>query len=159
MGCEPKPYDPNAAFTPLTRPLAERWAYCKRSEEGPFFGDFPTWRDAVLDALHHEQDVRVGCWVGKCEPPVDPENYITADHIIEHIACQDEYNGEWAGDWPGATKEQEDELTDALRSVVAEWIDRHGLHPKFFTIPCPVFVTKEEALDPACDPFAARAAK
>lgn len=135
--------------------MGERWAY---SRDGEFYrGDFADWREAALDALHDAAE-GASVWVGQCEPPVDPEHYIDADFLIEHIACQDDFNGEWAEDWPGATQAQMDELTDSVRAVIAEWLDRHKLRPRFFTVPCGVQVTEAEALDPACDPFAPRPA-
>lgn len=133
--------------------MGEQWAY-SRNEDGTYFGDFPDWRSAALDALHGYEDIRPGIWVGRCEPPVDPEHFIDANLILDHICCQDEYCGDWSDGWPGESQEQHDELTDAIRSVLAEWFDRHKLRPKFFTVPAPFFVTLSEAQDPAFDPMA-----
>lgn len=134
--------------------MSDRWAYSKNGEV--YFGDFADWREAALEGL--QAHAKESIWVGRCEPPPDPENYIDADFLIEHIGCQDDYNHEWAEDWPNATQDQMDELTDSVRAVIAEWIDRHKLAPKFFTIPDGVQVTEAEAMDPECDPFAAKPA-
>jgi hypothetical protein len=127
----------------------EQWSYSRCGES--YSGGFTSWREAALEAFHGTDDSSV--WVGRCEPPIDPESFIDADFLIEHIQVQDEYNHEWAEGWPGATQEQEDELTDAVRAVLAEWLDRHGLRPRFYTIPHGFQVTPEQAEDPTFDPF------
>jgi hypothetical protein len=42
--------------------------------------------------------------------------------------------GESADDWPNATKEQRQELTETVRKVVGEWLDKHGLQPWFYAV-------------------------
>jgi hypothetical protein len=42
--------------------------------------------------------------------------------------------GDYAADWPGASKEQERELQKAVEQVVAEWIARHSLKPPFMNV-------------------------
>lgn len=122
----------------------EKWAYSRDQEQ--YHGDFATWWDAVLGGLPRDADDSAGVWVGKCEPPWPPEDHGFADVVIEHIQEQDDYRGEWADDWPGASKEQYAELEALLSAALAGWLDKHGLRPKFFTVPESQCRTKGEAL-------------
>lgn len=127
--------------------MSDKWAYSTDGDQ--YVGEFEHWHEAASEGLDESSGDVV--WVGRCEPPTDPENYIDADFLMDHIRCQDEYNHEWAEDWPGATQAQMDELTDAVRHVIAEWIDRHGLAPKFFSIPDPIRVTRDQVEDKSFD--------
>ena len=70
-------------------------------------------------------------WVGKCVPPPRPEDMWCAEDWLEHVSVQDSYSGEWAEDWDGSTRVQRNELEQEVRSVLAAWLDRHNLRPKF----------------------------
>lgn len=69
--------------------------------------------------------------VGQYRDPVQPEEFVEASDIIDHVLCQDEYCGDWADGVLDCSPEQKDELTAALRTTVGTWLDRHGLRPEF----------------------------
>ena len=126
---------------------SEHWAYSRDREM--FHGDYPTWWEAVHIATSEKDGPDAGVWVGLCVPPWPPEHISIADIVLEHIACQDDYSGDWAADWPDASKAQETELDDMLRAVLAAWLDKHDLRPKWFTVPKSEWKTRAEATE-AC---------
>lgn len=103
--------------------MAGKWGYTDGGES--YFGTFGTPEEAAIESgLDHVQ-------VGQFREPVMPESVIDADDLIEQIICQDDYNNDWGEDWPDDTEKQRDELTAAVRKVFGEWLDKHGLRPKW----------------------------
>lgn len=94
-------------------------------------GSFASIREAFDAAAPQSSERPV--WVGEMHAPA-AEEYVDADLVLDHITCQDEYSLEAADDWPGATKEQRQELTEALQKTVGEWLDRHKLRENFFLV-------------------------
>lgn len=93
-----------------------------------YYGRYAT----VQEALNEANSDR--CWIGIATPPPSPETMWHAEDWLEHVSVQDSYCGEWAEDWDESTKSQRDELEDEVRRVMAAWLDRHGLRPKFWTV-------------------------
>ena len=112
------------------------------TNEESYSGEYLSEMEALEEAFAHEDDDVV--WVGECVPPTQPEDYWNAEDWIEHVACQDEYSGEYAEDWDQSTKEQREELERGVSKVMAAWLDRHNLRPKFFSIKNPKRVTREQ---------------
>lgn len=102
------------------------------ADEEHYHGCFESIEDAIEEASQ-------GCayetfWVGECEQPRQPELYWNADDWLELVGCQDEYQGEYAEDWDDSTAEDHEELEEEVRKVMAEWLDRKKLRPKFFIV-------------------------
>lgn len=106
--------------------------YCySQHEDGRYHGGFNTEAAAIDEAV---SDGLTDFWTGKSKTPSQPEDYWCADDWLEHVACQDEYGGDYAMDWDDSTREQQKELEEKVRAVMADWLDRHNLRPKFFTV-------------------------
>jgi hypothetical protein len=102
------------------------------SNEEIYYGSYGTIEEAIDDAVNsHEYTV---FWVGRCVPATQPEEWWNAEDWLEHVSCQDDYSSEWAEDWDDSTKEQRAELEGAVRKVMADWLDKHNLRPKFYNI-------------------------
>lgn len=94
--------------------------------------DAPDARDADDEIVLHNREIDVGIFT----QPTPPEEYIFGsslidimreieddDYILEGCGCEDFLSN--------VTKQQEDELEDAVRAAVAAWLDKHDLRPKW----------------------------
>ena len=106
-------------------------SYSYSYDEGRYFGTFATPEEAATEAFAGNSMAR--CWVGEKYQPC-AEGYLDADLLIEHIACQDEYCVDSADGWPDATKEQLQDLTDGVRKLFGDWLDRHKLRENFWLV-------------------------
>lgn len=117
----------------MAREVAGKWGYSLNEEN--YLGMFDTEqeakaeavKEAIAEALDTEEEIII-CQYRKAS---DPEVFVDADLLLEHSGCQDDYSGDWGDCWPGETKEQNQELTDAVQKVYAEWLDKHDLRPKW----------------------------
>jgi hypothetical protein len=109
------------------------YAYSTNDED--FTGGFSSPENALQEGFHENQDdPEIDITVGKCVPPPCSE-LLDADLLLEHIVCQDQYQGEWAESaLDGISKEAKQELTDNLRALFESWLNKHDLHPTFFVI-------------------------
>lgn len=123
--------------------LSDPARYSFSTDEETYQGDFATAEEAHNEAASH---VGVGArfWVGEQTKP-RPEDYWRADDWLERLCDQDEFSAEWADDWDQSTPTQQEELNREVRAVLAAWLDRHNLRPKFFNIirPRKFFVASE----------------
>lgn len=103
--------------------------YCYSTNQERYYGEYGS-REEALEAARDDGGEGT-IWTGLAVTP-DPADWIGAEDIIEHIQCQDDFAGEHAEDWPGETVAQRNELTEAVIEVFNQWMDRHGLRPKFF---------------------------
>lgn len=115
-----------------------RWGHSRDGEL--YTGFFDTREEALAEARANDSE-----FIGQYRDPISPEACIEADLLTEHVLCQDDYCGEWAEGVLDFTKEQEAELTAAIRRVFGEWIDRHGLRPGFGIVEKPETVEPEMA--------------
>ena len=119
------------------------------SSDGENYGHvtFPTKEDAIEEGeeLYDGEPFHVG----KLERPIQPEDFFDADDWLEHVSCQDDYAGEHCEDWDDSTPEQRVELTIEVRKVMAAWLDRHNLRPKFWNVPNPEYVEPNAKLSDA----------
>lgn len=97
-------------------------------DEETCYGEFGTIEEAVAEGL--ESGHRF-VWAGKLRDPCQPETYWQAMDWIEDVVCQDDYSHDCAENSLRATRQQQEELEDAVRKVMAEWLNRHGLRPTF----------------------------
>lgn len=106
--------------------ITGKWGWTR--DEESYHGFFDSPEEAAADGLGAKAGIIT---VGQYREPTAPEDYIDADLIIEHVTCQDEYCIECAEEALHCSKEQEDELTAALRATFAQWLDKHKLRPTF----------------------------
>lgn len=95
-----------------------------------YHGDYGSIEEAMSEGTNSGR----AFWIGECEPPTQPEDLWDADEWLEYVSCQDEYCNEWAEDWDQSTKEHRAELEAMVRPVLAAWLDKHDLRPKFYNI-------------------------
>jgi hypothetical protein len=109
------------------------YAYSTNDED--FTGGFASPETALQEGFHENQDdPDTSITVGKCVPPPCAE-LLYADLLLEHIVCQEEYQGEYAeGVFDGIPDDVKQELTDNLRLLFESWLTKHDLRPKFFVI-------------------------
>lgn len=75
-----------------------------------------------------------GFFVGEAVNPVQPETLFDASDWLEAVSCNDEYDVEWAEGWDCSTKEQRKELESEVQAVMAKWLDKYDLRPKFYNV-------------------------
>lgn len=93
-----------------------------------YVGAFATIDEALDAATLPGCDV---CWICECgRPPA--EELVSAGLVLQEITSAEEYCVDAAEGWPNATREQCQELTDALRRVIGEWLDKHRLRELFY---------------------------
>lgn len=105
-----------------------KWGYSTNEER--YCGRFDTRESAIAEAMDCGYTT---FWVGQYREPTT-DQFIEADLILDNTLCQDEY--QWDGcDWDfDATAEQKQELTEELRRVFREWMDRHDMRPTFSVV-------------------------
>lgn len=106
-------------------------AFCLSADGENYDSRFPTEQEAIDEA------VAWGCevfYIGKPEKPSQPEEFWFVDEWISHVSEQDDYGGEYAEGWYCGNREQEKELEEQVRPVLAAWLDRHKLRPKHWLI-------------------------
>jgi hypothetical protein len=102
-----------------------KWGYSNNEEN--YSGSYDTREEAVQEA---EASGYGHFWVGQFKAPITDEA-IDAEDLLEKITCQDDYCGDWTEDALDCSNEVKDELTESVRRVFREWMDRHGLRPTF----------------------------
>lgn len=112
--------------------MSEATKYSYSTDEEIYHGTFDTIEQACDEAAG-EVNIGSNFWVGEQSKP-SPESYWDADDWLEHVSCQDDFAGDWAENWDESTKEQREELQVEVRAVMAAWLKRHNLEPKFWNI-------------------------
>lgn len=87
----------------------------------------------------------VEVWIGRCVKKA-PGYYVRgeAEYVIERAGeCAGDDVGDYAEDWPLASKEQTAELDESIRAVFEAWCVKHKLEPTFYSI---VDVQKHEVV-------------
>lgn len=106
--------------------------YAISSDEERFDGYYETLEEAIGEATVGYAYTRF--WVGVMRAPIQPELYWEAYNWLEHVSVQDEYGSDWADGWDDSSKEQREELEAEIRPILAAWLDRHKLRPRFFMV-------------------------
>lgn len=92
--------------------------------------------DAIRDAFD-DPAIEVGAVVIIHEGDAVPHkagDFAPTD-IIDTLACgAGDDGGEFAGDWPDCTRDQEKDLKQRVRDAVNQWADEHDLHPTFYGV-------------------------
>lgn len=119
----------------LREPQESRPAKFAYSTDGECYsGDFGSREAAIEEAKQFHSRF----WVGQCVPPTSPADMWHAEDWLEHVSVQDEYSSDWCDGWDESTKEQREELDYLVWVVLEDWLQRHGLHPRFFSIIAPI---------------------
>lgn len=100
-----------------------------------------TFDECVREALQ-EVKPRGQIWVGVQRAPTQPEYYWDADDWLEHVSCQDDYAGELAEDWDTSSKQERESLEEEVRPILAAWLDRCGVRPRFWIVENPVVLVE-----------------
>lgn len=103
-----------------------------------YHGSFTTVEEACQEAWD-SGGVEVGghVWVGVQVAPTQPETYfniLSVDQWLENVSEQNEYAGQHAEGWDSSTCDQQRELAAEVQQVMAAWLDRHNLRPKFWGV-------------------------
>lgn len=135
-------------FTKPTETEPEPEVWCWSADREIYQGDSSSWWEAALEYFeeHDITDSEATVSVGKQFLPPAAEQYVDADLILEHVGCQDKYNHDAGENWPNASKEQLEELTDRLRETFGSWLDFHNLRSGFWLIGADHEVSYADAL-------------
>ena len=98
-----------------------------------YSGSFETAAEALSEASAGREDGYI-LYVGRCVDPARPEDLWNAEDWLEHVSVQDDYSCDWADDWDRSTKGQRSELEVSVRKVMSDWLDAHGLRPRFYNV-------------------------
>ena len=108
------------------------YAYSTQEDTG-YVGGFETREEAVQAA--REDGLDSVYYLGEERPPIQPENLFDPEDWLEKVSCQEDYSIEAADGWSDpVTKDQLEELQAEVSLVMAAWLDRHKLRPKFFLV-------------------------
>ena len=106
-----------------------KWGYTH--DEEMYHGCYDTPEEAAEEGALGDGDCDYETvTVGQYRAP-EVLAYVDADHVLEHITCQDDYCHDFADGALDCTKEKKAELTEALQETVRLWLDRHDLWPRF----------------------------
>jgi hypothetical protein len=108
----------------------DRYSYSHNEEN--YYGSYATREEAIAEASA-DLDKGDRFWTALNSPPTQPEAFWQAEDWLEHVSCQDEYGCDWSMDWESSTAEQRAELEAEVRPVMAAWLERHGLRPRFWS--------------------------
>ena len=98
-----------------------------------YSGRYQTRQEAIDDGLSRYED-EGHFYVGENVPPRQPEEFWSCETWLDHVSEQDDYCNEWADSWDRSNREQRSELELAVKDVLAAWLDRHKLRPKFWNV-------------------------
>jgi hypothetical protein len=104
------------------------------SEEGHYYGDYPTREEAIAEGIAEGHEV---FYVGQSRPPCDLSEGIYADAIVE--SAVDNLEEDWCLEFATfePSKDQLNILQLALREAVDSWIKSQRLEPTWFIVARP----------------------
>ena len=111
--------------------MNDRFSYSHDEEN--YHGEFATREEALAEGRASGR-VDATVWTGRSVPPTQPEEWWEAEDWLELVSCQDSYSLDCADGWDESTKEQRRELESLVRPIMAAWLDRHGLRPRFWLV-------------------------
>lgn len=117
-----------------------KYAYSLDGElyDGPF--DSPEEAAAECFASYDVDE----CEVSEMIIPTPPEDLIDADNLLEQVQCSEDYEHDFAEDWPDVKQEIKDELTRDIQEVFGKWLDKYKLRPTWFLCNDPITYRKED---------------
>jgi len=108
--------------------------YSYSTNEENYYGQFDTIEECIAEVIASYDDDQV-FWVGENHPPTQPEELFDCEGWLDRISeCDEEYCNEWAQGWNRSTREHREELNELVKPILAAWLDRHDLRPKFWNI-------------------------
>lgn len=111
----------------------EEWAISTNEED--YSGCFGSEDEAIAEGKANEYS---RFFVGKCVKPAQPEVLFDGDAVEDwlkdHVWQHEDYCHDWADGQVNPNRKQLEDLAERIRPVIAEWLDRHGLRPRFFLI-------------------------
>lgn len=108
-------------------------SFCYSTDGEDFFGEFERQSDAIGAALKETKDGEL-FWIAENRIPIQPEDWWCAEDWLEHVSVQDDYAGDLASSWDMSSEKQRQELEELIRSVLRDWLDRHGLRPTHYCV-------------------------
>lgn len=122
-----------------------KWAWSTNGEEydSEAYGSPMEAAWAGFEYMDDDLDEGQSIHVGRIVKP-DVPGFIDANRVIEDITERECFDNDWADDWPNASKAQVDELSDKFHAVFVDWMTRHRLEPRWFTIEQDREVTRDE---------------
>ena len=117
----------------------EKHVYCYSTDEEAFHnetGEEMTREDAIEEAICVlGLDPGDGFFLG-IRVALRGEDFAPkACDIIETMGMRiDDRVGEISDGWPSTSLQQDEELTARIREVVGQWLDKHGLQPRFYAV-------------------------
>ena len=102
--------------------------YSYSHDEEHYHGEFDSPEEALAESGED------AAFVGENRPPTPPEDFWRAEDWLEHVSVQDDYSVYAADGWDESTRKQRAELEGEVRKVLAAWLDRHDLRPKFWLV-------------------------
>lgn len=124
--------------------LAGKWSLSTNGEN--YHHQFDTRDEAIGEGNSYGGTF----YIGQCVSPTPPEDLFdgwSVESWLENSVWEhDDYAGEWAEDAVHPTSTQRDDLAEQIRPVIAAWLDRHNLRPKFWNID-PASVEQIDSVD------------
>ena len=107
-------------------------AYSISTDEETYNGNYETIEEALEEAsVGYAHTI---FWLGTCRVPRQPEKFIDVDGMLDGLGDgHEDWGGEWA-EWDGPTAAQIAALQKEFEEVMAAWLDRHKLRPRWFCI-------------------------
>lgn len=102
--------------------------YSYSRDQERYYGPFSSREEAIAAA---QAEGCISFWTAENRAP-DPLMGICADDVIEQVQQLEDFWLEQAEDWPGASREQLDDLTARLRQTFHDWMTNHNLTPHFW---------------------------
>ena len=103
--------------------------------ESDYQGIFDSAEQAIAEGRGYDQDE---FWVAQIRKPIQPEELFdewTIESWIERDVLEhDDYTSDDAENAVDPTEEQLTELVAEIRPLIAAWLDRNDLRPKFFNV-------------------------
>lgn len=101
--------------------------YCYSDDGETYYCQYET-REALLAEHPHVR------FTGRTVKPNSPEIFWDPEDWLELVSVQDEYSNDHAEGWDTSTKDGREELKWFVQSIMRDWLQRHDLMPKFFTV-------------------------
>ena len=122
------------SMTTESKELAsEKWSVS--TDEEHYVGEYESKEDAIEAGIEDaEIEQSGGFWIGRCMPPIQPEEVFRAEEWIDDVHDHEDYCSDWADGQFDPTDHHIEELNTEVRKVMSAWLDRHNLRPTHWII-------------------------